>query len=215
MRLHEDLIAVNAFDLADGDDVRFVNADKMPAIEVLFEVFEVKQGNVFAFERMDGDVVLQPLNEENVVEEDLLVFAAAFDKKIILLRFGRCRPGEQFVVIPALARRLDKALESDRFEQIIHHIELETFQRIARVGRCNDRHRRVLHDFQKVDAAHFGHLNIEKNQVDRFAVHEAEQLNGVFANARQFQKIHFLYIIRQSFTRQRFIVDYHAVDHLS
>ena len=86
MRLHEYLIAVDPLDFTNRDDEGFVNADEMAAVEVLFEVFEVEQRNVLAFARMDRDVILQPLDVQDVVEEYLLVFAAAFDKKVILVR---------------------------------------------------------------------------------------------------------------------------------
>src|SRR5882724_4952176 len=80
--LHDDLVTIDGLDLADGDNEGFMHPDKGSLIQIFLQVLQVKQGQVIAFVRADGDIVLPPLYIEDVIEMDLLIFIPAFYKEV-------------------------------------------------------------------------------------------------------------------------------------
>jgi hypothetical protein len=80
MLRNPDLIAIDGVDPGNGDDIGLVNPDKSFAVEVLLDIFQVKEGKEFPTCRINRDIVLESLDVKNICKMDLFEFVTAFDK---------------------------------------------------------------------------------------------------------------------------------------
>ena len=95
---------------------------------------------------------------------------------------------------------------TDRFEQVIQRIDPESFQRVL-FKRCRKNHPRLRSDHpRKLQPVELRHLDIQKNQVDLFALQNGQRFDRTGTRSRKMQERRLLYITRQQVPRQRFIV---------
>jgi hypothetical protein len=136
---------------------------------------------------VDGDVVFQPFNKENVVDNDLDVAGAFFDKDIIALarifvqRIGVLQP------LFGFPDGLDEALERDGFLKIVDHIQVIALKGEFGEGRGEDGERPVRQDFEKGQAGHLGHADIEEKQVGGVGLEGFEGMKGIVADGDELE----------------------------
>ena len=159
---------------------------------------------------VDLHVVFQPLDIENPLQLDLPQPVFGLDKDAPQVVVGRSGTAFQFEPFEGLLRRGQKIGVADRFEQVIHGIDPESFDGIAAESRGED-HARVGGEHpRELHAVQPRHLNIAEKQIDRTVAQHAEGRDAAAERALQLQKGGLPDVRLHQFHGQRLVVDYRA-----
>ena len=97
-----------------------------------------------------------------------------------------------------------------RLEQIVDGVDADAFDGVVFVGGDKDHHGIARNQFHKLHTRQFGHLNVEKKQVDFARNNQGIGLAGRGEHSGKLQRGCAAGIIADKLARQGFIVDYNA-----
>ena len=117
-----------------------------------------------------------------------------------------------FKAVRSLVDRLYEPFETEGFEEVVHNIELVAFEGVLRIGCGEDDQRFLVEGLQEFDAGQFGHLDVQKNQVDGMAAQNGHGFQRVFAHTGDFQQRQPAGVILQECAGQFLVVDDQALD---
>ena len=192
-------------------EIGAVDADKKTGGQELFEVVHRLMSDEGEVGRMDLEIILHPLNIEDLLEIDAKEFAVGFDEDMIAHRgdgmvggWG-CGGGRVEAPVEDLVDGLGEAFEGDGFEQVVDDVEFITFEGIFRIGRREHHERGIDQRLQEVNSAHAGEPDIQEHNID-FPIFEQRQGIGCGAkDAQEFESPDPGQVIPDHVLGQRFI----------
>ena len=99
-------------------------------------------------------------------------------------------------------------VETERLEQIVDSIDLESVDGIFRIGCGEHYERRRCERAHEVHAIHVGHIDIDKDGVNPFVVDYIACLDGALTFGYQIEKRYLLDVSGELLQCQRLVVDY-------
>ena len=134
------------------------------------------------------------------------------DSCIIVGRLGSSRIFEFEAVLHTHGSTLE-VVESERLEQIVDGINLESVHRIFRISRGENHKRRRCQRAHKVHAIHVGHIDIDKDGVNSFIVYYVACLDGALTFGYKVEKRYLPDVSCELLQCERLVVDNESLDH--
>src|SRR5262245_58557331 len=173
---------------------------------------------------MDLDIVIcgfDPSNLVHIQKDDAAGFTGFDGQSLKVFSFGfksRHHLTEPFTngfeviatnPVSGALERFEKSGAVNRFQQVIERAHLESPQSVFIIrGDENDlRHSFYANGLNDPESVHFGHLNVEKDQVGDFSLDDRHSLPPIAAFADDFDIQRLFEPHTDSFARQRFVIN--------
>ena len=210
--VYEYTVAANGGDGADANNIRFVDADEPSRRQHIFQRLHADAHEHGPLRRgeMQAGVVFHGFYHHDLVEHHfyLLVVYLQEDKAAV---FGAgSSAGFEVMLLEGFVSGLHEALVGYGLEEIIHHIEVEAFERVLLISGDENDHRFLLQRLDELQAAEAGHLDIGKDEIDGHMLERVYGLECVAAAGYELQVRQLGNIILQEIERERLIVEREA-----
>ena len=144
------------------------------------------------------------------LQEDILVC-------LLRLRFSGERQRRIVVLIAFLYAQsgTTEVVQTERFEQIVYGVNLESVDSILRIG-CGKDHKRRRHErAHKVHAVKVGHVDVDEDDVNAFVVDDVARFESTLTLAHERKERNLRHVDCKLLECQRLVVDdkslYHSV----
>src|SRR5579863_1052317 len=177
-----DLVVLDAGDGGLGHDVGVVDADEFAVGQLVFEGFEALEGDDLLGGSVERDVVSEAFDKQDVADVDLDITCAFLHKNIIRVGgffFGGVGETEALF---CFADRFDETLEGDGFFEIVDDIEVIALKGELGKGGGKNGKGPVGQDLEKGETGHFGHADVDKQEIGRVGLERFEGMQWVVAD---------------------------------
>jgi hypothetical protein len=170
-----------------------MDADERIEIAFLEQRPEARQYAMPFLRRHDLGVILQRFEVQNIVQLHLRLFVSFLDVNRIAAdaRLKKLRLVLEFEIILDARNGLRKTVEFQWLDDEIECVEFEAFHRVFRMRGDENTRRNMRGPFAEFDAAQFGHVDVQKQDLDVFFVEYRKRVFGVRENPENVQNRKF------------------------